>query len=173
MLVPALLALNWRLKSMYDMPVWDEQVTRIGWKRAKLRKTRTPMKPETGEGEAMDPVSKNSEQESFNLIVFVVCAHGLWPVSYLKDLEYYLMVSLSCHDKLVVPWHTCRAKRVFEIWCILCASASFSSSPWAQLHPATKVLWLANCSALPLKHLRTLAKLRSNLLKDIYNYRTL
>ena len=64
------------------------------------------------------------------------------------------------NDNRVVPGKTYHTKRVsynivFFIWRILCATAS-CSSPWAQLYPATRVLWLVNSSALPLKHLRAL-----------------
>ena len=43
------------------------------------------MKPKTGEVGAMVPVSKKSVCA---LCVCVVCAHGLSPVSYLKNLEF-------------------------------------------------------------------------------------
>jgi hypothetical protein len=54
---------NQRLKSLHDMPVWDEQVARMVRKRAKLLKTRKPMKPKTGEVGAMVPVSKKSKPD--------------------------------------------------------------------------------------------------------------
>ena len=58
-----LLAPNQRLKSVHDMPVWDEQVARMVWKRAKLLKTRKPMKPKAGEVGGMVLVSRNSEPD--------------------------------------------------------------------------------------------------------------
>ena len=51
-----LLAPNQQLKSLHDMPVWDEQVARLVWKRTKLLKTRKPMG-------ATVPVSKKSEPD--------------------------------------------------------------------------------------------------------------
>ena len=82
-----LLAPNQRLKSVHDMLVWDKQVARMVWKRAKLLKTRKPMKPKAGEVGGMVLVSKNSEPD-LNLIMCVACAHVLPLVWYLKNLEW-------------------------------------------------------------------------------------
>ena len=74
-----LLAPNQPLKSMYDMLVWDAQVARMLWKRAKLLKTR-----KTREGQVKEEPWSQCQRIQNRIAQFdyvLVCACGLWPVS--------------------------------------------------------------------------------------------
>ena len=82
-----LLAPNQRLKSMNDMPVWDEQVARMIWNRAKaawdILRQEHPWSQKHG------PSVKKIRTGTLNLIMCVACAHGLSPVSYLEHLQFW------------------------------------------------------------------------------------
>ena len=63
-----LVAPKQRLKSLHDMPLWDEQVARMVWKSAKLLKTRKPAKNRWS-GRHGPSVNKNQNRISqFNCV---------------------------------------------------------------------------------------------------------
>ena len=79
-----LLAPNQPLKSLHDMPVWDEQVARMVWKRAKLLKTRKPKKPKTGEAGGMVPVSTKN-QNRISQFNYVCCVRPCFVTSMIPE----------------------------------------------------------------------------------------
>jgi hypothetical protein len=68
-----LLAPNQWRKSLYDLPVWDEQIARMVWKTAKLLKTRKPMNQRQVKREPWSQCQKN--QNRIAQFDYVRCVH--------------------------------------------------------------------------------------------------
>ena len=75
----------WCLLLAPNQRLWAEQVARMGWKRAKLLKTRIPMKPKTGED---GPSVKKSEPDC-SIWLCALCAPMVCHPYHLKTSNFW------------------------------------------------------------------------------------